>query len=81
MPITISRHAKRRIALYEIDPGDILAIIKRYMKEKHTSEGKHIVVDQNAVGKYGFPLKIAFTIEGSKITVITAYPLKKGVNK
>jgi hypothetical protein len=81
MTIEFSRHARRRIALYRIDPDDITQIVERSRVRGKTSAGKQIIVDQNAAGKYGFPLKITLAVEGSKITVITAYPLKKGLEK
>lgn len=78
MNILFSRHARRRIALYRIDADDVQKIIGRFMEKQPSVAGKQIIVDQSTQTKYTFPLKIVFDVGESNITVITAYPLKKG---
>jgi hypothetical protein len=78
MNISFSRHSKRRLVLYRIDADDVRKIIERFMENHQLVAGKQIIIDQNFQLKYTFPLKIIFVIEGSDITVITAYPLRKG---
>ena len=75
MKVNFSRHAKRRAKLYGISESTVLDIIA---KEK-LAQGKHDVIKHIAGFKY--PLKIVVQVEINCVTVITNYPLKKGVKK
>jgi hypothetical protein len=79
MNIVFCRHATRRIAMYGIEADDVVRIVERFVTERRVSVGKHVAIDERSAGRYGFPLKIVFAVEGLKITIVTAYPLKKGV--
>jgi hypothetical protein len=76
--IKFSRHAKRRLNLYDISEETISGVIERHIKYSKPEDGKHDVVDEGVV-KYGYPLKAVFSLKEDEITVITAYPLKKGL--
>lgn len=75
MDIKFSRHAKRRIKLYEIPESTIIKILKG----KELSQGTHETIENTEGFKY--PLKIVINLEGDIIRVITTYPLKKGRKK
>jgi hypothetical protein len=42
---------------------------------------KLIIVDEELAKKYKYPLKVVAAIGNSLITIITVYPLKKGIQK
>ncbi len=73
MDIKISRHAKRRIKLYNIPEEKINQIIT----EAQPGRGKQVVIKEIAGCSY--PVKIIFEVFDKKIIVITCYPLKRGV--
>lgn len=75
MKIKFSRHAKRRVKLYEIPESTIIKILE----EKELSQGTHEIIENTKGFKY--PLKIVINLEDDIITVITSYPLKKGRKK
>jgi hypothetical protein len=76
--IEFSRHAKRRMALYEISKPTVQAIIENQKMADTISEGKNEVIDYQTVSRHGYPFKIVFSCEENQITVITAYPLRRG---
>ncbi len=69
--IIFSRHAKRRIKLFNISSGDVEKLLNNTLLK----EGKQEIV-QSLKGYY-YPIKIVVIKENETITVITAYPLKK----
>lgn len=77
MKIVISRHAKRRMQLYNIKERDVINTIMVEIQHKHISSDKTKVVNQELKSKYGFPLKVVFCEKHGKIAVITAYPFRK----
>ena len=76
--IEFSRHAKRRMALYEISESTVQAIIEGQEKNGWPSLGKYEVIDYQTVSRLGYPIKVVFVREEDRITVITAYPLRRG---
>ena len=76
--IQFSRHAKRRMALYEISESTVRAIVKGQKKAGFVSEGINEVIDYQTVSCHGYPIKVVFSSEEKQITVITAYPLRRG---
>ena len=72
MEVSFSRHAKRRAKLYNIPESTVLKILG----EKELTLGNHEIIEDIG-GKY--PLKIVVAVENDTVTVITSYPLKKGV--
>lgn len=79
MTMTISRHAKRRCQLYKIDSNDVQVSIEDHLRTHQLQDGQYEIVNFTLASKYKFPLKIIFSVESTMITVITAYPLKKGL--
>ncbi len=75
MEIKFTRHAKRRAKLYGIPPATIIAIVAA-MKLRN---GHHEIL--KTAPSFKFPLKIVLDVEAGEVTVITAYPLKKGRKK
>jgi hypothetical protein len=81
MVIRFSRHAKRRMALYQINQIDIENSIKQSMKLEKLIFGKREFIDEGLKERYRLPVKIVMDIDKDSITVITAYPLKKGITQ
>jgi len=71
--IKFSRHAKRRAKLYKIPEEIILNILKK----SDISGGEHEII--RTVEGFKYPVKIVVSVECQIITVITIYPLKKGL--
>jgi hypothetical protein len=78
--IKFSRHAKRRMSLYNISEDMVLGIVNRNIMSSDIRIGKHEIVEQ-IEGKPVYPIKVVFSLEKNEIIVITAYPLKKGLSK
>lgn len=72
MEIKFSRHAQRRAQLYKIPETAILEILEG----KHFSQGNQQIIEH--VGGRQYPLKIILAVEHDRITIVTAYPLKRG---
>jgi len=72
MKIRFSRHARRRASLYHIQESTILEILQK----QQWPPGTHEVIEH--VEGFRYPIKIVAVIEGDALTVITAYPLKRG---
>lgn len=68
-----SRHAKRRAKLYDIHLSTIEDIVKR----ADLKNGKNEILA--TVPGHAYPLKIVVSVEFDVLTVISSYPLKKGV--
>jgi hypothetical protein len=71
--IRFSRHAKRRAKLYRIPESTVEKIIANV----NLTVGENQIIEL-APG-FKFPLKIIAVLEGQVVTVITTYPLKKGL--
>lgn len=75
MELSFSRHAKRRAKLYGIPESTITDILNKV----NLPQGKHEMVKD--VAGFGYPLKLVVSVEGDTVTVVTNYPLKKGLGK
>ena len=73
MQIIFSRHAKRRAKLYDIPTS----VVTDAIKETRLSDGRQEIVRKVVDLKY--PLKIVLEVTGNIVTIITTYPLKKGL--
>ena len=67
--------------LYSISEETISSIIEHRHRELNFAEGKYEVIGKESFTQYGYPIKVVFSQEKGKITVITAYPLKRGLKK
>ena len=75
MRIILSRHAKRRARLYNIEQSKIVDILSNI----ELSQGEHEIMKE--ISGISYPVKIVVHVESDTITVITNYPLKKGRSK
>ena len=86
MTFKYSRHARRRIRLYDIDRQ----ILQKRIVEHITINGKQIGTRITFIDPEqqieGLPLKIVYVVETSRvisapetITIVTVYPLIKGL--
>jgi len=76
MKIEFSRHAKRRMKLYNVAEADVMDVIQGSKGIKDAA-GRLQVVDSLMRVKYHFPLKVVYFQKDEKIVVITAYPVRK----
>lgn len=75
MVIRFSRHAKRRMALYEIDEREVSLAIEKGERQV-LPDGKLCFISK--IGdKYKYPLKVVAVEKPDSLTIVTAYPLKK----
>ena len=74
MIIKFSRHAKRRAKLYQIPES----IIENILSDLDLSDGEHDLI--RTVSGFKYPIKIVVSVETDIMTVITNYPLKKGMS-
>lgn len=72
MKVYFSRHAKRRIKLYNIPEERIEEILISKVLQQGRQELTEVVAG------FDYPIKIVLKVEGELITVITNYPFKKG---
>ena len=76
MKIRLSRHARRRMKLYDIQEKIITdALSDIQMKEA----GRREII--KSISGFQFPMKIVFEIKEDEVMIVTAYPLKKGLKK
>ncbi len=73
--IIFSRHAERRLSLYNIRKDRIRNSIEKNLHEIKKS-GKNVLLETYPEMKY--PVKIVYSVEAEYIIIITAYPLKRG---
>lgn len=74
MEIKFSRHARRRTKLYNISES----VIEGILTDLDLENGKHeVIID---VSGFKYPIKLVVAVENNIVTVITSYPLKKGVS-
>jgi len=71
--IKFSHHAKRRGKLYNISEE----IVRKILEGKDLIQGKKEIIEE--IKGFRYPLKIVISVEEDMITVITNYPLKKGL--
>ena len=76
MNIKFSRHAKRRMKLYDITENDVSDAIKEGDKQI-LADGKIFFVHSRG-DEFLFPLKIVAVESSGFFLIITVYPLKKG---
>jgi len=67
--------------LYNISEEDIWQLIEKALQNEGKKQGKIEIVDGSIHSKEGYPIKVVYTLERELITVITAYPLKRGRNE
>jgi len=75
MKVKFSRHAKRRANLYKIPEATVETILTTL----DLIDGEHELI-RNISG-FKYPIKIVVTVQDDMTTVITNYPLKKGLGQ
>ncbi len=73
MNIQFSRHARRRARLYKIS----LSAIEKAVQRLNLTDGRHEILTDDI--KSGYLVKIVITVDGNTTTVVTNYPVKKGL--
>ena len=76
MQIRFSRHARRRMKLYDIDETDVEDVVLTKVLGSPGIVGRVEVVEERFENKYRYPLKVVFVVENEQIEIVTAYPLK-----
>jgi len=76
--IHFSRHAKRRMKLYDLSRDDVAFVITLQNPELDFPEGKNEIISKTKFSRQGYPIKVVFSCASGIITIITAYPLKRG---
>lgn len=72
----LSRHLRNNLRLYGITEKDIIETIGT--PDYKDKEGDRLVALKKFARRFsGYPLKVVYKRDGSKIMVITAYPLKR----
>lgn len=69
--VYFSRHARRRMELYAISE----TMVKKLLPREITRFGRHEIINQ--VEGFALPIKVVFEVKDSKITIITAYSVKR----
>ncbi len=74
LKLNFSRHSKRRMKLYDIPESTISDVLKG----TKFSAGRHEIVKR--ISNFELPLKLVIDVKDGVITIITVYPLKKGID-
>jgi hypothetical protein len=74
MNIRFSRHAKRRMNLYDLKEEDILSIVTGNKSEGKIGE-RFIIIDDSMI-KYQLPIKVVGVRQAECIMIVTVYPFK-----
>ncbi len=67
--------------LYNISEESVSAIIDQRLQDPGSGDGKYEVVENAFSEDHDYPIKVIFSKEKELVIVITAYPLKRGVEK
>jgi len=67
--------------LYNIPEETVCAVIESRLRNSGLEDGKHEILEEEVGPQYRYPLKVVFLVSQNRITVITVYPLKKGLKK
>ena len=77
MNIYFTRHARQRLKLYRIDRKEVENILTGIRADQEpVGEAREFVSDA-FVRTIGFPLKIAYVRENTRVVVKTLYPLDR----
>ena len=68
------------MSLYNLSEESVSGLIEQILSNSIIPDARHEVVEETP-GMYRYPWKAVFFYENGEITVITAYPLKKGRKK
>jgi len=71
-----SRHAKRRMALYDICEEDVGLVVREGEREDLPEPGR-VSFKLHLASGFKYPIKVVALEQGKDLLVITAYPLKR----
>jgi len=74
--IQFSRHAKRRMKLYNISETDVTSVIDQGNRES-LSSGR-VNITHEIAGKFQYPIRVIGVQDAKSFLVVTAYPIKGG---
>lgn len=70
------------MALYDLSEASIAKEIQKHIESPDkVGTGRIELVSKDLESVHGYPIKIVFSFEDQSIIVITAYPLRKGVQR
>jgi len=67
--------------LYKIDEKDIIDMVESHIRNAAEIYERQEIVKSKLASTYNYPLKVVFSLEDDKVVIITAYPLKRELNK
>ena len=79
--IIYTRHARRRMKLYEIAIDDVEEVIKSPDSEHRMERNRYIALHIIGSKFKGMPLKVIYMLENVNLVVLSAYPLKKSYRR
>ena len=68
------------MALYGISATDVAQVVEGIPDLTDGAERSE-VINHGFAGKFGYPLKVVYSKEHSRVTVITAYPVKRELKR
>jgi hypothetical protein len=77
MNIYFTRHSRQRLKLYKIDKADVIELLTSQEADKEPVGKRKEFVADDFVVKYGFPLKVAFVNEATRVVLITVFRFDK----
>ena len=79
--IKYTRHAKRRMKLYNISIMDVENALNNFDEAFTTQDDTHIILKRFGERFKGMIIKIIYLIENNKKIILSAYPLKKSYKR
>ena len=76
--ILYTRHARRRMRLYDIDEADVEFVLSAPSVRNSPAGERAFAHEEKSHSPRNYVLKVVFVRKGSDIEVVTVYPLKKG---
>ena len=65
--------------LYNLSEEAVSSVIEMQYPEAGFSDGEYEMIGTKMLTRYEYPIKVVFSYEKGQLIVITAYPLKRGV--
>lgn len=79
--IVYTRHARRRMKLYEIAIEEVEEVIKSPNSEPKIERNRDVVYRVLGPKFKAMPLKVVYVIENDDLVILSAYPLKKSYRR
>jgi hypothetical protein len=81
MKYRFGRHIKRRARLYSVDLNRVVDSVEHHFQSSPIRLNERVTFIELGIRIEGLPLKIVYIVEKETITIITAYPYRKGVSQ